>query len=112
LFWCHQTIKGTAIRQFFAGRQPRISIIRNTPTPITSTPQNITYYYISEVTGSNLIVNGDFTAGNTGFQRVISMQLTIRSKVNILLVSNPAAWNGGTAAWQRPYYRYRQHDDD
>jgi len=39
----------------------------NSSTPVTSTPQNITYYYTSEITGNNLIVNGDFSAGNTGF---------------------------------------------
>jgi gliding motility-associated-like protein len=39
----------------------------NSPNPITSTPQNITYYYTAQVPGNNLIVNGDFSQGNTGF---------------------------------------------
>lgn len=35
--------------------------------PVTSTPQSITYYLQSATTGNNLIVNGDFSLGNTGF---------------------------------------------
>lgn len=39
----------------------------NVANPITTTPQTITYYLTSYKTGPNLIVNGDFSAGNTGF---------------------------------------------
>jgi hypothetical protein len=39
----------------------------NSPNPTTSPPENITYYLTSQVTGENLIINGDFNAGNTGF---------------------------------------------
>jgi gliding motility-associated-like protein len=39
----------------------------NSPTPTTSTTQTITYHYTSEVIGTNLVVNGDFGSGNTGF---------------------------------------------
>ncbi|MBO9631765.1 MAG: gliding motility-associated C-terminal domain-containing protein [Chitinophagaceae bacterium] len=35
--------------------------------PITSTPVDITYYCTSLIRGANLVVNGDFSAGNTGF---------------------------------------------
>lgn len=39
----------------------------HSPTPITSTTQNITYYFTAKVTGANLIANGNFSQGNTGF---------------------------------------------
>lgn len=39
----------------------------NINNPTTSTPKKITYYYTAEVAGNNLVVNGDFSAGNTGF---------------------------------------------
>lgn len=39
----------------------------NIPNPVTSTPQTITYYLQSVVSGNNLINNGDFSLGNTGF---------------------------------------------
>lgn len=39
----------------------------NSQNPITSTIENITYYLTAETTGQNLIVNGDFSLGNTGF---------------------------------------------
>lgn len=35
--------------------------------PISSTPSTITYHYTAETLGSNLIPNGDFSQGNTGF---------------------------------------------
>lgn len=35
--------------------------------PITSTKEKITYYYTAEVPGANMIYNGDFSNGNTGF---------------------------------------------
>ena len=40
---------------------PRIS------NPVTSTRQNITYYCTIKKPGPNLVTNGDFEAGNTGF---------------------------------------------
>ena len=40
----------------------------NAPNPITSTLQNITYFFTAPLTsGNNLVVNGDFSSGNTGF---------------------------------------------
>lgn len=35
--------------------------------PVTSTPVDITYYCTALIKGNNLVVNGDFSAGNTGF---------------------------------------------
>jgi gliding motility-associated-like protein len=39
----------------------------NSPNPVTSTPHDITYYLNALVSGTNLITNGDFSQGNTGF---------------------------------------------
>lgn len=35
--------------------------------PVTNTPVPIRYYFTAEVKGQNLITNGDFTQGNSGF---------------------------------------------
>lgn len=37
------------------------------PNPTSSAPQKTTYYFTGEAIGNNLITNGDFSAGNTGF---------------------------------------------
>ncbi|MBN8687740.1 MAG: gliding motility-associated C-terminal domain-containing protein [Chitinophagales bacterium] len=39
----------------------------NSPNPVTSVTQTTTYYLHSLTTGANLITNGDFSAGNSGF---------------------------------------------
>ena len=39
----------------------------NSATPITTTKVPITYFFTAELQGENLIKNGDFNAGNTGF---------------------------------------------
>ncbi len=39
----------------------------NVPNPVTTTPHSITYFLNSVVSGNNLIINGDFSQGNTGF---------------------------------------------
>lgn len=39
----------------------------STQNPTSSTPESITYHLTSSNTGTNLITNGDFSAGNTGF---------------------------------------------
>ncbi len=68
----------------------------NSPNPITSTPQSITYYYTGEVTGNNLVVNADFSQGNTGF----TSQYAYTPPPNVLAAqyyvgTNPQAWNIG-----------------
>jgi gliding motility-associated-like protein len=64
--------------------------------PITSTPQDITYYLTSETTGQNIIVNGDFSSGNTGFTS--SYQYSPSSGFNpgvYNVGSNIQAWHSG-----------------
>ncbi|HEY6504064.1 MAG TPA: gliding motility-associated C-terminal domain-containing protein [Chitinophagaceae bacterium] len=67
----------------------------NSPNPVTNTPENITYYYTAEITGNNLIVNGDFSQGNTGF----TSQYTYKTPPNTsegqyFIGTNPLAWSG------------------
>ncbi len=71
----------------------------NTSTPITSTTQNITYYYTAEKLGNNLITNWDFSAGNTGFSSDYSYA-TSNTTQNAAygVVNNPTIWNAGTAS--------------
>lgn len=40
--------------------------------PTTSTPNDITYYYTAQIPGNNIIVNSDFSAGNTAFTSAYS----------------------------------------
>ena len=37
------------------------------PSPTTNTTTAITYYFTAEIQGANIITNGDFNEGNTGF---------------------------------------------
>ncbi len=66
--------------------------------PTTSTPANITYYYTAETTGNNLIPNGDFSAGNTGFTSDYTF-VTTNSIINAEygVVANAQAWNAGAS---------------
>lgn len=70
----------------------------NSPTPITSTPQNITYFYTSEVTGNNLITNGNFSNGNTGFTSAYVYAPNNTTEGEYFVGPNPTAWNGGAAS--------------
>jgi gliding motility-associated-like protein len=67
----------------------------NSPNPVTSTPQNITYYYTAQVTGNNLITNGDFTQGNTGFTSAYNYATPNITEGQYYIGTNPQAWNGG-----------------
>lgn len=65
----------------------------NSPEPTTSTPQNITYYYTTEVTGSNLIVNGNFNAGNSGFTSDYAFANPNTTEAQYHVGTSPQAWN-------------------
>ena len=65
----------------------------NSPTPITSAPQNITYYLNAEITGANIIVNGDFTNGNTGFTSEYQYATPNITEGQYFVGPNPQAWN-------------------
>lgn len=61
--------------------------------PITSTPANITYYLTSEKKGSNLIVNGNFSNGNTGFTSAYNYAAANVTEGQYFIGSSPQAWN-------------------
>ncbi|MBI5858604.1 MAG: gliding motility-associated C-terminal domain-containing protein [Sphingobacteriales bacterium] len=65
----------------------------NSANPITSTPQNITYYYTAEVTGNNIITNGNFNAGNTGFTSQYTYANPNVTEGQYFVGTNPQAWN-------------------
>ncbi|MGG9964515.1 LamG-like jellyroll fold domain-containing protein [Ferruginibacter sp. SUN106] len=66
--------------------------------PTTSTPTNITYYYTAEILGNNLIPNGDFSSGNTGFTSDYSYQ-TSNTVANAVygVTTNAQTWNAGAS---------------
>ncbi|MET0394277.1 MAG: LamG-like jellyroll fold domain-containing protein [Chitinophagaceae bacterium] len=68
------------------------------PNPVTSAPEDITYYLTAQVTGSNLIVNGDFTQGNTGFTSGYTHSMPNTNEGQYFIGTNPRAWNGGMSA--------------
>lgn len=63
--------------------------------PTTSAPQDITYHFTAKVTGNNLITNGNFSQGNTGFTSdyVFTTPNLFESQYHI--GTNPSLWNGG-----------------
>lgn len=67
----------------------------DSPNPIASPPNDITYYFNAEVTGTNLIVNGDFSAGNTGFTSQYNYTTPNVTEGEYFVGTNPQAWNGG-----------------
>lgn len=67
--------------------------------PVTNTPQDITYYLHSETIGNNLISNGDFSAGNTGFGSDYTYTTANSTVVGVYAInSNPSAWNSWAAS--------------
>jgi gliding motility-associated-like protein len=70
----------------------------NSPNPVTFTPQNITYYYTAEVAGNNLIANGDFSQGNTGFTSAYGYANPNTTEGQYFVGTNPTAWNGGLSS--------------
>jgi gliding motility-associated-like protein len=65
----------------------------NSPNPITSTPQDITYYFTAEVAGTNLITNGDFSSGNSGFTSQYNFVNPNTTEAQYFVGANPASWN-------------------
>jgi gliding motility-associated-like protein len=65
----------------------------NSATPTTAAPQAITYYYTSEVTGTNLVVNGDFNTGNTGFTSSYNYTPVNTAEGQYFIGAFPSSWN-------------------
>jgi gliding motility-associated-like protein len=64
--------------------------------PVTSTPTGITYYYTAEVLGSNLITNGNFNQGNTGFTSDYKYVTSNTTEGEYFVGTNPIAWNSNS----------------
>ncbi len=65
------------------------------PNPVSSPTRDITYYFTAEVTGSNLITNGDFSMGNTGFTSQYNFANPNATEGQYFIGKNPQAWNQG-----------------
>ncbi|MGC4104631.1 PKD domain-containing protein [Ferruginibacter sp.] len=68
----------------------------NDPTlnnPTTNTPVNITYYHTAEILGNNIIINGDFSAGNTGFTSGYNYAAINTTEGEYFVGTSPQAWN-------------------
>jgi gliding motility-associated-like protein len=65
----------------------------NAPNPITSTPQNITYYFTAQVEGTNVIANGNFSQGNIGFTSQYTYATPNITEGQYYVGTNPQAWN-------------------
>lgn len=66
-----------------------------TANPVTNTTSNITYYVTALVPGNNLLVNGDFSQGNTGFTSDYSLTATDGGQDQYNITNNPGAWSTG-----------------
>lgn len=66
--------------------------------PITSTPQDITYYFTAEVTGTNIITNGNFSGGNSGFTSQYNFTANNITEGQYFVGANPQTWNASLSA--------------
>ena len=63
------------------------------PNPVTSTPQDITYYFTAQVNGANVINNGNFDNGNTGFTSGYSYANPNLTEGQYFVGTSPQTWN-------------------
>ncbi|MGC4036374.1 MAG: PKD domain-containing protein [Chitinophagaceae bacterium] len=70
----------------------------NSQNPVTSTPQNITYYLTAEVQGSNLITNGDFSGGNASFTSEYNYAANNTTEGQYTVGTNPSTWNASLSS--------------
>ena len=63
-------------------------------SPFTSTPGKITYFLTAEIPGKNVIVNGDFTDGNTGFTSEYNFANPNTTEAEYFVGVDPQTWNG------------------
>lgn len=72
----------------------------NVSNPTTRTPSSLTYSLTAAVAGINLVVNGDFDAGNTGFQTGLVYNGNFNTAADTLdageYTVSAAQWSGGT----------------
>jgi gliding motility-associated-like protein len=70
----------------------------NAANPVTSTPQKMTYYYTAQMTGANLITNGDFNNGNTDINSKYQYSSSGLLPGVYFVGKDPAAWHPGMSA--------------
>jgi gliding motility-associated-like protein len=70
----------------------------NNANPVSSTPVDITYYLNAEVPGKSLIVNGDFSQGNTGFSSEYNYANPNITEGQYFVGPSPNAWNASLSS--------------
>ncbi len=68
------------------------------PNPVTSTPGPITYYFTAEMEGTNLVTNGNFNSGNTGFTSGYNYAASNNTEGQYFVGASPQAWNAALSA--------------
>ncbi len=67
----------------------------NIANTIVTPVANTIYYFTSQVLGTNLVNNGNFSAGNFGFTSIYIAAFPNTLEGEYWVDSNPNAWNGG-----------------
>ena len=66
--------------------------------PIATPPVTTKYYFTAKTTGTNLIINGNFDAGNTGFTSSYTYTSNNLNAAEYFVGTNPNSWNPGMPA--------------
>uniref|UniRef100_UPI00374D3B7F PKD domain-containing protein n=1 Tax=Ferruginibacter sp. TaxID=1940288 RepID=UPI00374D3B7F len=66
--------------------------------PTTNTPVPITYFFTAEIPGNNIITNGDFSGGNTGFTSQYNFANPNVTEGQYFVGPNPQNWNASLSA--------------
>lgn len=66
--------------------------------PIASPPVTTKYYFTSKITGANLILNGDFEAGNSNFSSAYTYMASGLPEGVYFVGTDPHVWNPGAPA--------------
>ena len=70
----------------------------NVTSPVATPSQTITYYFNSKQLGTNLLVNGNFSGGNTGFTSEYSYVTPNSTDGQYFIGPSPNAWNGSMSS--------------
>lgn len=66
--------------------------------PVATPPVTTRYYFTAKITGANLIVNGDFSNGNTGFSSAYSFDPVNQTEGEYFVGPSPHDWNPNAPA--------------
>lgn len=67
------------------------------PDPMANPPATTKYYFTAKTTGVNLVANGDFSGGNTGFTSGYVYADPNTTEGQYTVGTNPSNWNGATS---------------